>query len=210
MNFTQEVPCDCGGTFPFSAYGDEPWPVVVCTKCGKPAGQINPLSVSVTAERLLYRSKKELENGDYSLSIIMGTIAVETYLVRLFLKTKRMEAKIYNRPTRDQEIAWELLYPTTGGFPGHADVVSKETTGTTFDAFVVQNSVAIKVMDGFPNAKNISAKKYFQDELFYRRNRIVHWGDVNYKPEEAQLCLDLAIAIVTILREMDKSKYGSL
>ncbi len=120
MKFRAEESCDCEGVFPFATYGESPWPVVSCTTCGKPAGQINPLSVSVTAERLLYRSKAEMEWGDYSLAIVIGTMAVESYLTRLFLKVKVMDyyAKEFAWPTEAHEKAWENEYPKKGGFGG--------------------------------------------------------------------------------------------
>lgn len=168
------------------------------------------MSVSVTAERLLYRSKKELERGDYTLSIVIGTMAVESFLTRLFLKLKQMDAKVFNRPTRAQEEAWEHEYPRSGGFTGPADFVSKAMFGSKFDEFVDKNHAAKKIMAGLPDEAKQSPKDYFQTELFKRRNRIVHWGFVNSNKTEAELCHTLAVAIVSILREMDKSRYGYL
>ena len=219
MKFTCKKPCICGGTYLFSTYGDDPWPIVVCTECGVPANLMNNLSVSVTADRLLHRSKAELEDGDYTLSIVICTMAVETFLTRMFLRLKSMDAKIYNLPSPAQEKEWERDFPRSGGFArkqqrngytGTADFVSKSVTDQTFDEFVTSNDAAARVMDKFPDAANRSAKQYFQDELFKRRNRIAHWGYVNSKQWEARLCLDIAVAIVEILKEMDRTKYEAL
>jgi hypothetical protein len=160
----------------------------------------------------LHRSKAELEGGDYSLSIVIGTIAVESFLTRLFLKLKGMDsyATTFSLPTPVQEEAWEREYPRSGGFTGPADFVSNATTGMTFDEFVAKNRVAAKIMVGFPDAANLSPTQYFQVELFKRRNRIAHWGYVNSTEVEAQLCHTLAVAIISILREMDRSTYGAL
>src|SRR6202451_4538604 len=127
MKFTQEMPCGCGETFPFSTYGDNPWPILVCPKCATAGNLMNPLSVSVTAERLLYRSKAEMENGDYSLSIVIATIAVESYLTRLFLKLKGMEnyATTFELPNESMEMQWEKEYPRSGGFLKPSDFVAK-------------------------------------------------------------------------------------
>lgn len=173
---------------------------------------MDPLSVHVTAERLLWRSKSELEGGDYSLSIVIGTVAVESFLTRLFFKLKGMDsyAATFTLPTQAQEKAWEVDYPRSGGFPRPADFVSKAMTGFTFDNFVAQNKTAARIMNSLPDAANISATEYFQNELFRRRNRIAHWGYVNSTKAEAQLCHTLAVAIVSILREMDKAKYAAL
>src|SRR5271165_2895668 len=208
MKFNHKIPCGCGYILSFSTYGDGPFPGVVCPECRSAAHLTNPLSVSVTAERLLYRSKAELEGGDYSLSIVIGTMAVESFLTRLFLKLKKMDsyATTFSRPTPAQEEAWEGDYPKRGGFagrsggpPGPADFVSKAITKMTFDEFVARNKAAAKIMAKFPDAANQSAKLYFQKELFNRRNKVAHKGYVNSTEVEAQLCHILAVAIISIL-----------
>lgn len=211
MKFTCEMPCACGCAVLFSAYGEGPWLDTACPECRCPALLADPLSVSITAERLLLRSKAELNGGDYSLSIVIGTIAVESFLTRLFLKLRGMAsyATTFSLPTPAQEEEWEHEYPRSGGFTGPADFVSKKILGMTFDEFVGTNNLAATIMARFPGAANVSAKQYFQDELFKRRNRIAHWGYVNSTKVEAQLCHDLAVATVSILREMDKSAYGA-
>ena len=76
MKFSIEKPCDCGGRYLFAANGDTDFGAAVCEKCGNSAHLVNPLSVSVTAERLLYRSKAELANEDYSLAIVIAVMAI--------------------------------------------------------------------------------------------------------------------------------------
>jgi HEPN domain-containing protein len=174
--------------------------------------QFNPLSVSVTAERLLYRAKHELESGDYTLSIVIGTMAVESFLTRLFFKVKGMDcyAATFTWPTEAQEKAWENEYPRKGGFTGPADFVSKATVAMSFDKFATTNVAAKTIMNGFPDAGGTTPKQYFQSQLFYPRNRIAHWGYVNTTKDEAERCLRLAIAIVSLFRIMDRIKYGNL
>lgn len=113
-----------------------------------------------------------------------------------------------NPPTAEQEEAWEKEYPRSGGFPKPADFVSNQIAGMPFDEFVIKNDVAKTIIDGFPAAAGISAKEFFQKELFYPRNRIVHWGYVNTTEAEGQRCHQLAVAAVSIFREMDKAKYA--
>ena len=119
-------------------------------------------------------------------------------------------ATTFKLPTPAQEKAWEIDYPRSGGFSRPADFVSKAITGFTFDKFVAHNNVATKIMAGFPDAANLSATEYFQKELFGRRNRVAHWGYVNSTKAEAERCYTVAVAIISILREMDKSKYAAL
>jgi hypothetical protein len=211
MKFTFKNLCTCGGRFVFSAHGDADFAPATCDKCGNPAYLLDPLSVSVTAERLLYRSKAELENGEYSLSMVIAVMAVESYLTRLFLKFKGMAsyAATFNLPTLAEEAIWEKEYPRSGGFSGPAGFISQKLAGTSFDEFVNKNPTAKNIFSSLPNSSNATPTQYFQEELFKRRNRIVHWGFVNSSKADAELCHTIAIALVSVLREMDRSKYAN-
>jgi hypothetical protein len=213
MKFFQPMICDCGGTFPFQTYGAKSWPTVVCDTCGKAGGQFDPLSVSVIAERLLYRSRHELEAGEYTLAIVIGTMAVESFLTRLFFKVRGMDcyAGNFQWPTEEDEQAWEKEYKKTrGGFSGPADVVSAMTVGMSFDDFVQSNNAALAIAKSIEIPTATSPKDYFQRELFQVRNRIAHWGFVDASLEQAEHCHALAISIVAILRVMDKERYGKM
>jgi hypothetical protein len=207
MKFEIENICDCGGRYVFSAYGDAEFGRATCSGCGKSMYAIDPLSVSITAERLLYRSLAEIETGDYSLSIVIATMAVESYLTRLFLKLKGMEtyAATFKLPTPAEEVAWEKEYPRSGGFPSPVGFVSQRLVGTTFDKFIDGNGPAKAIFVRLPNPSQVNPTQYFQDRLFMRRNRIVHWGYVNSTKDDAAECHTIAVAVVSILREMDKA-----
>ena len=121
----------------FSAYGDAEFEAANCPDCEKSGHLMDPLSVSVTAERLLYRSKTELDSGDYSLSIVIGVMAVESYLTRLFLKLKGMAsyASTFNQ-RQQRRRSGRKEYPRSGGFSGPVGFVSQRLVGITFDKFV--------------------------------------------------------------------------
>ncbi len=212
MKFSIEKPCNCGGRYVFSANGEADFGTAVCDKCAESAHLMNPLSVSVTAERLLYRSKAELENGDYSLAIVIAVMAIESFLTRLYMKVKGIDSYVstFTFPTAAQEADWEKEYPRSGGFSGPVGFVSQRLVGSTFDAFVRANATASVIFSGLPNLAGNTPTQYFQSELFNRRNRIAHWGYVNSNQGEAELCHTIAVALVSILREMDRAKYGSL
>jgi len=195
MKFTHEMQCECGGRFMFSAYGDARFVQAACSNCARPGSLIDPLSVSVTAERLLYRNKAELESGEYSLSIVIAVMAVESFLTRLFLKIKGMDSYMttFRLPIPHEEAVWEEEYPRSGGFPSPVGFVSKRLLGMSFDDFVAKNAVARAIFSALTNASNFSATEYFQNELFKRRNRIVHWGYVNSSKAGAELCRNMAL-----------------
>ncbi len=212
MKFTHEEACSCGGRYVFSAYGDAEFQPATCPSCAKPGYLSDPLSVSVTAERLLYRSKAELDAGDYSFSILAAVMAVESFLTRLFLKVKGMDNYVstFNLPTPMEETQWEKEYPRKGGFPNPADFVSQKLAGQTFDKFIAGNKTAAATFSNVPNNPQDSPTQYVQKELFNRRNRIAHWGYVNSTQKDAEICHQIAVFVVTILREMDRLKYGNL
>lgn len=189
----------------FSGHGDAEFSPATCSRCGLTAYLVDPQSVSVTAERLLYRSEADLKHGDYSLSIVVGVMAIESFLTRLFLKMKGMEsyAVTFKTPTAAQEAEWEKEFPKSGGFPRPADFVAQSLVGTTFDEFVARNKKASEIFSNLTNSAGTTPTQYFQDQLYKRRNRIAHWGYVNSGKSEAQLCLTVAVAAVSILREMD-------
>lgn len=168
MKFTLENPCGCGGRFVFSAFGDGEFAPTTCTDYGKPGYLFDPLSVSVTAERLLFRSKAELQGGDYSLSTVIAVMAVESYLTRLFLKFKGMAsyAVTFNLPTSAEEAAWEKEYPRSGGFSGPIDFVSQHLAGMSFDKFVAGNPTASAIFPALPNPSNDSADPIFSKRTF--------------------------------------------
>lgn len=194
----------------FCAIGDREFAPTTCTKCGKPGSLFDPLSASVTAERLLFRSNAELKSGDFSLSTVIAVMAVESYLTRLFLKFKGMAsyAVTFSIPTPAEEAAWEKEYPRSGGFAGPIDFVSQHLRGTSFDKFVAGNLTANSIFSVLPKPYQAIPTQYFQNELFKRQNRITHWGYVNSTESDAELCYTTAVALVSILREMDRSKYA--
>jgi hypothetical protein len=209
MKFSYQVPCGCGARVTVIAYGDGDWSGVACPDCHNMLHVFDPLSVSVTAERLLGRSQAELLDGDYSLSIVISAMAIESFLTRSFMKLKGMNMLMENFtwPTTEEEKAWEVEYPRTGGFPQPADFVSSKLAGMSFDKFVTTNLVARTAVSKFPEVAGQSARDFFQKGLFVPRNRIAHWGYVNATKQEASRCLELAIAVITIFREMDRAKY---
>jgi hypothetical protein len=199
--------CECGGgDYSFTASGDAPFDSGACDKCGRFAHLVDPLSVSVVAERILRRSKSELDRGDNTLTILLAAIAVETFLTRLFMKLKGMEqfGSGFEWPTPAEEAKWESEYPRNGGFPGPANFVSKRLVQKTFDDFVSSHETANAIHKTLPNSGQLSLSELCQSNLFAIRNRIAHWGYVNSSGEDAQRCYGISVAVVCVLREMDK------
>jgi hypothetical protein len=102
----------------FATCGDDDFGEATCSHRGSTASLADPLSVCVTGERFLYRSNADIEGGEYSLSMIVGVMAVESFLTPVFLKLRRMEsfAVTFEPPTSAQEAEWEKEFPENWWF----------------------------------------------------------------------------------------------
>jgi hypothetical protein len=138
MKFQYDQTCTWVGHLIFTTTGDSRFPSAECVSCGSSGHLIDPLSPSVVADRLIHRSKAELEGGDYSQAILLAAIAVETFLTQIFLKLKGMEhfAGGFRWPDEEQEAKWEQEYPRSGGFIGPANFVAKRLVQSSFDEFI--------------------------------------------------------------------------
>jgi len=47
-------------------------------------------------------------------------------------------------------------------------------------------------------------------ELFHRRNRTVHFGEIGFQQPEAEICLILATSVSEILKAMDAHRRRAL
>lgn len=219
MKFAVPVTCpSCSAEFSAPGLGEERIPPVTCPKCGSAIHIIDPLSVSVVAERLLYRSQGELTSGDYTFSIVSGAMAVEAAYTQVFMKWKSIEhlqAKGENPTEKDKE-AWEEEYrnETRGNFEESAKFVSKYLCGKTFNQFVedflARESKAVIIKAGFPPSKDQLRSKHIHTELFWRRNRIMHWGKVDYEQADAFEALKAAQTALAVLKAIDKEKYEAM
>jgi hypothetical protein len=89
MKFTVPISCSgCGCDFKALGYGESKFPPAACPKCGETIHILDPLTVSIVAEQLLYRSQFELENGDFTMPIIFSEMAVKTALTRVWHLTE--------------------------------------------------------------------------------------------------------------------------
>ena len=74
MKFSLPVKCAQGHEFTVAVYDDEDFPVAVCPHCDTPGHVFEQLTMSREGERLLHRSKAEMDSGDFTLSIICSAV----------------------------------------------------------------------------------------------------------------------------------------
>lgn len=207
MKFPIPVSCSaCGCDFNALGYGNLTFPPVTCPNCEAAIHIIDPLTISVVGERLLYRGQAELDSGDFTMPIICGAMAVETALTRVYLKWREIERGYGTATDADRE-AWGEDYRAgvgRGGFANSANFVSGYLMGKPFDSFVddlaAKSGAALTVPAIEMKTAHINA------ELFKRRNRIMHWGNVEYTKQDAQKAFEAALRAFDVLRVMDKTK----
>jgi hypothetical protein len=216
MKFSVPVVCpSCNSEFAALGVAEERIPAAECPNCANVIHITDPLSLSIVAERLLYRSQNELDAGDYTFSIVSSAIAIEAALTQVFMKWKCIDYVRANgkQPTDKIKQTWEDEYrnETRGSFKASAKFVSRFLCDKTFDQFVngllarVKPAATIKA--GFPSNKSHLRSNHIYEELFVRRNRIMHRGQVDYRKADASVALEAARTAFTILKAMDKDRY---
>jgi len=142
-------------------------------------------------------------------------MAVECALTQVFFKWKRMARTSPSSwtTTQQEQENWERDYKKgtgRGGFENSANFVSEFVCGKKFDVFTADyysnRSKAVLIASGFPSYESQSKARFIHEELFKRRNKIMHWGRVNYQSEDASLALAAGFTAVNILKVIDRQK----
>jgi len=158
-----------------------------------------------------------MDEGDFTLSIILSALGVECALTQVFLKWKGIESGTsIHTATDEQRELWEKDYlenTNWGKFKKSADFVSMFLTDMAFEAFVTyfynkdEDHVGFLIKAGFPSNLCLTKLDHFQKEIYSKRNRIMHWGKVDYERSDAEDSLKAAIAMINILKQIDRRRY---
>src|SRR6266851_5801567 len=106
MKFSFPVTCGCGETFHVNVTGAQFPTSAQCPKCHSTIWLVEPLG-NVVGMAILGRAATELKNGDWTLAIVLGAMAVECELVYLFMKWNRIDLTSAKTPTDADDEAWE-------------------------------------------------------------------------------------------------------
>src|SRR5690349_1440511 len=90
VKFSFPVTCGCGGTFPVNVSGAQFPKDAHCPKCQASIWLMEPLG-NVVGMAILGRAAAELQNGDWTLVIVLCAMAVECDMAYLFMKWKGIE-----------------------------------------------------------------------------------------------------------------------
>lgn len=208
MKFRMLVPCpNCGKRLTVETRGDDRYPDPHC-ECGAAIWLVQ--SDMRVSRRALARAEAELHDEDYSLAIILAAMAVECELAFLFSKWKMLDADLLpSEVTPAHSEAWETEFrKVLHGVGGKLDAVTRFLTNSTFDDFIARNKkLSALLPQVYPNMRSRKPKTFFVQELFRRRNKILHSGQVQFTKEDAEACTKMAMSLLQILAEIDNERY---
>jgi hypothetical protein len=169
-----------------------------------------PLGQDITVGyRGLFRSQYELmRNDDHILSMVFSAACVEWEICELYKKWLQIETW-----EADQEISIEAIEALLRKHSKIYDKIRK--TGVLlysqgFEKFV-RNSGDLKniVERGFPSLSIDSLLKDFVENLFWPRNRILHFAYDGYAKNDAIKSYNIAQLGLLILNTMDKNRIDT-
>lgn len=174
------VPCSCGQQISLQIVGSHLPEYARCPNCQAPIYLVAPLGNIVTG-RIMERAKQELANEDTTIAILLSAMAVEGEMAYLFFKWKEIESgKLPIGRTQEEENEWERAWADMRSIGKRLDELSRFLTSADFDKFALQNKALLSsALDVFDSADSL--KKFFQEELFERRNQIVHYGRIDFE-----------------------------
>jgi hypothetical protein len=212
MKFSFPATCGCGETFPVNVRGTQFPKSAHCPKCHSSIWLIEPLG-NVVGMAILGRAATELQSGDWTLAIVLGAMAVECDMAYLFMKWKGIDLMNTRKPADTDRDEWEKQWREGARtIAARLDKVSGLLAGQPFDSFLAQNGGLLKpIHTQFPASKSEpSPKKVFITELFHKRNKIVHFGEINFPQADAEMCLTLATTLSQVLSAMDAQRRLAL
>jgi hypothetical protein len=212
MKFSFHVTCGhCSNKFLVHATGNQPPKSAQCPGCDASIWLIQPLG-NLVGMAILRRAETEMENGDWTLTLVLTAMGVECQLAYLFMKWNRIDLMLNRNPTAADEEAWEKQWRDEARtIASRFDKVSELLTGQRLNPFLSQNSELLKeVHTLYQASKATSPKDFFVRELFHKRNRIVHFGKIDYQQSDAKACLTLGLTLWKILAAMDAHRLQKL
>jgi hypothetical protein len=195
----------CGEQFTQETTGSPLPEYVDCPECHARIYNISPLGNFVTS-LLMHRAQQELEDKDVTLAIILSAVAVEGQMAYLFFKWKKVDSFTF-----DIAKQWEKDWAEMRSIGKRMDGLSKFLTGISFDSFVQQKKTLLEsALDDGHYDPATSFRDFFQEQFFERRNKIVHYGEVDFQESDGKLSLTLASSLIGLLNAMDQQRIAQM
>jgi len=92
--------------------------------------------------------------------------------------------------------------------------VAQELVQNSFDRFVevlfARLTITAQMGAGLPQSENQAKLDPIHAELFIRRNRVMHWGKMDYKLDDAKSALQAGCTAFAVLKNMDKERCEAM
>ena len=187
MRIPLKIPCGCGSTAEVETFGESPFPGAICKSCGLSIYPLDSINyASPVTERLLLRIRAELEAGDYSLVILLSAVAVESEVAYTFFKWKGLELRLDDKEVLaiDEE-KWEKELRNKG-IADKLDYLSNFLVRLAFNEYVARCGYLPVAGHKFQHLQPSAAKETLIKSLFWKRNRIVHFGKISFEETRCQ------------------------
>jgi len=195
----------CGAQFRQETTGSQLPEHVDCPECHARIYNLSPLGNFVTS-LLMHRAQQELDNKDVTLAIVLSAVAVEGQMAYLFFKWKKVDSFTF-----DVAKQWEKDWSEMRSIAKRMDELSKFLTGISFDSFAQQKKTLLdSALDDGHYDPATSFKDFFQEQFFERRNKIVHYGEIDFQESDAKLSLTLASSLISLLNAMDQQRIAQM
>jgi hypothetical protein len=151
-------------------------------------------------------------SGDYTLSTVLGAVAVESDLARVYIKWREIETGLPNEITDADRARFEDELRRQYKIVDRLDMVSTYLTNLKFNEYV-ESDVDLRafVLKAHPKvAAHPSLKKYFEEQLFWKRNAIAHFGKIDSTKAEGESCFNATTTLFTIFAAMDAAKLKTI
>src|SRR3954468_19982119 len=106
MKSSSTVTCSCGQTITLKATGTRVPKEDQCPQCHAVLWFVQPPG-NFAGQLILNRSWTELKNGDWTLAIVLGAMAVECEMARLYLKWNEIDLMPTSTATDADQEEWE-------------------------------------------------------------------------------------------------------
>jgi hypothetical protein len=182
------------------------------TSCPECHNAIIVADSGFVSTRIFNKAWQFLQVGEYTISTIMGAMAVESELARLYIKWREIDSGLLpNEVTDDHRAGFDDELRGHFKIIDRLDMLSTCLTKVPFNEFIVSRTdLSALVANAHPNSTGQSLKKYFEAEVFWKRNLIVHFGKIDSTADEAQKMFAGVRSLFTIFEQMDTEKIRSM
>ena len=205
MKCSIPIRCPCGTALVLESEAVSLFPDTSCAGCN---AVIWFREDGLVRTRTLIKAWKELQSQDFILGIVFSAVSVECELGRVFTKWKNIDSGLTMKHASVSNQNQWIGALSTCGILQRLDRVSDFLTGQSFDAFLGSRSgLAQSIRERHPKSVALrSLRAFFNQELFWKRDQIVHRGRIDFESGAAEEAFESALTLFQIISEMDFSR----